>query len=82
MDGSVFNGSGTFTLFDTTSAASSVFDTSNVTITGLGDENVGWILEQGIEGSRNIIKLIVIPEPFSTALLSLGGLALILRRRK
>ncbi len=82
VDGSAFNGTGAFTLLETTSNAASTFNMSNVTITGLGAENVGWTLEQGIDGSKNIITLNVIPEPSSAALLGLGGLALILRRRK
>ena len=55
------------------------------TIAGLGAEGVGWTLDitNNAPGTgRDSIVLTVLPEPSSTALLGLGGLALMLRRKR
>mgnify|MGYP006114201715 CR=1 FL=1 len=85
VDGSAFVLSGapqTFTLMETTTAGLSNFNTANVNITGLGDEGLGYTFQQYQDGGRNYIELTVLPEPSSAALLGLGGLALMLRRKR
>ena len=85
VDGSAFVLSGapqTFTLMETTTNALSNFNTANVNITGLGDEGLGYTFQQYQDGGRNYIELTVLPEPSSAALLGLGGVALLLRRRR
>jgi hypothetical protein len=85
VDGSAFVLSGapqTFTLMETTTTAFSNFNTANVNITGLGDEGLGYTFQQYQDGGRNYIELTVLPEPSSAALLGLGGVALLLRRRR
>jgi len=85
VDGSAFVLSGapqTFTLMETTTTALSNFNTANVNITGLGDEGLGYTFQQYQDGGRNYIELTVLPEPSSAALLGLGGVALLLRRRR
>ncbi|WP_435896133.1 PEP-CTERM sorting domain-containing protein [Oceaniferula spumae] len=58
--------------------------TNSITVTGLsGDLVVDGLNRDGaIRGSVAGFQIVEVPEPSSTALLGLGGLALILRRRK
>jgi|GEM_PF-1776321 hypothetical protein len=85
VDGSSYTGGvASFTLFDGHGAGNTP-DASNFTISGLGDEGVGWTLDitNNPNGPLNdTVILNVIPEPSTTILLGLGGLALILRRKK
>ena len=84
VDGSAFNGIGSFTLFDG-NAAGNPPPPGSFTITGLGAEGVGWTLDitnNTNPGPNDTIVLTVLPEPSSTALLGLGGLALMLRRKR
>ena len=72
-------GADTFTLIDWTNGSGSqaLLDGANQTITG-GSGNLIW------DDTNKAIQLNIaaVPEPSSAALLGLGGLALILRRRK
>ena len=75
-----------YTLFNG-NAAGNTPSAGNFTIAGLGAEGVGWTLDitNNASGGANdtvVLNVIAVPEPSSTALLGLGGLALILRRRK
>jgi hypothetical protein len=87
VDGSSYTGgAASFTLINGNEYGNTP-DVSNFTISGLGDEGVGWTLDitnnPGGSGLGNdIVILNVIPEPSTTILLGLGGLALILRRKK
>lgn len=87
VDGSSYTGgAASFTLINGNEHGNTP-DASNFTISGLGDEGVGWTLDitnnPGGSGLGNdIVILNVIPEPSTTILLGLGGLALILRRKK
>ena len=85
VDGSSYTGgAASFTLFDGHGAGNTPA-ASNFTITGLGDEGVDWTLDitNNPNGPLNdTVILNVIPEPSTTILLGLGGLALILRRKK
>lgn len=45
-------------------------------------DGTGFLLESGTTTAFSDVSITVVPEPSSTALLGLGGLALILRRRK
>jgi hypothetical protein len=84
VDGSGFSGIGSFTLFDG-SAAGNTPPPGSFTITGLGAEGVGWTLDitnNTNPGPNDTIVLTVLPEPSSTALLGLGGLAMMLRRKR
>ena len=58
------------------------FDASLFTLNDSGFINpkVGWSLE--ISGNDLVLNAVFVPEPSSTALLGLGGLALILRRKR
>ena len=61
------------------------FDIDGVQVAGFGAafaNGNGEYLEFTGTSSAGSLTLVAIPEPFSTALLGLGGLALILRRRK
>ena len=84
VDGSAFDGIGSFTLID--SESNGAMPTADkFTIAGLGAEGVGWTLDitNNAPGTgRDSIVLTVLPEPSSTALLGLGGLALMLRRKR
>jgi len=87
VDGSSYTGgAASFTLINGNEHGNTP-DASNFTISGLGDEGVGWTLDitNNLGGSglgNDIVILNVIPEPSTTILLGLGGLALILRRKK
>lgn len=87
VDGSSYTGgAASFTLINGNEHGNTP-DASNFTISGLGDEGVGWTLDitnnPGGSGLGNdTVILNVIPEPSTTILLGLGGLALILRRKK
>ena len=52
------------------------------TLTGLNTDGAGNLVVTVADGAISAAILTAIPEPSSTALLSFGGLALILRRRK
>ena len=58
------------------------FDASLFTLndSGFSNPKVGWSLE--ISGNDLVLNAVFVPEPSSTALLGLGGLALILRRKR
>lgn len=85
VDGSLYSviaGPQTYELFNTTITAASTFDLGNVNISGFA-HYYDVSFEQVTEGSRSIKRLVIMaPEPSSTALLGLGGLALMLRRKR
>jgi fibronectin-binding autotransporter adhesin len=58
------------------------FDASLFTLndSGFSNPKVGWSLE--ISGNDLVLNAVFVPEPSSTALLGLGGLALMLRRKR
>lgn len=61
---------------------SAQFQTANVTIAGLGEEGntgYGYILTQD---ANDVYLTVFVPEPSSAALLGLGGVALMLRRKR
>ncbi|WP_309489778.1 PEP-CTERM sorting domain-containing protein [Oceaniferula flava] len=69
---------GTWTLMELEGAA--------ITDEGLelaaGDEAAGWSFTVDNSGPNGLLTVTYVPEPSSTALLGLGGLALLMRRRK
>jgi len=82
VDGSAYSlaSDATFDLLNSTSAAGSF--TGSQAISGFA-HYYDVTFEQVIEGGRRIERLVVMaPEPSSTALLGLGGLALMLRRKR
>ena len=70
----------TFTLIDA-AGGYTAFDTNNITVNGFGTEGADYTLTQDLAGSGDLV-LTVVPEPSSTALLGLGSLGLLLRRRR
>ena len=86
----LIDGTETWTTEETitqTPGANSGFIQENVVIDQAGDVKVRVILDAGaVNGSSfdlmSVTDFTPVPEPSSTALLGLGGLALILRRRK
>ena len=87
VDGSGYTGGAdSFTLFDGNASGNTPEDgAAAFTIAGLGAEGVGWTLDitnNTNPGPNDTIVLTVLPEPSSTALLGLGGLAMMLRRKR
>ncbi len=86
----VINGTETWTTAESiaqTGAANSGFIQENVVIDQAGDVKVRIVMDAGSGNGSSFDLMSVtdftpVPEPSSTALLGLGGLALILRRRK
>ena len=73
-----------FNLINTTNLFDGEFQASNITIVGLGEEGntgYGYILTQD-QASDDIFITVFVPEPSSAALLGLGGVALMLRRKR
>jgi hypothetical protein len=83
VDGSLYTGgSGDFVLIDTYSnGLLSTF--SSPTVTGFSSGyNVQLVQDNGDTDDRIYLSITAVPEPSSTALLGLGGLALMLRRKR
>jgi len=86
VDGSAYSGgAGSYTLVDSNNFGA-MMSAGSIAVTGLGTEGIDYnVVITDIAGGgvgRDTIILNVVPEPSSTALLGLGGLALVLRRRK
>jgi len=61
VDGAAFaGGSGTFTLFDAANL-NLLADPANITVTGLGEEGVGWAIEQDQANGRDWVQLRIFP---------------------
>lgn len=88
VDGSAFNGNGSFTLFDSNEFGA-MMDATDITVSGLGVEGVDWTLDitdvAGGSGLRDTVVLNVlnvVPEPNSVALLGVACVGLLFRRRR
>ncbi|NDV62078.1 hypothetical protein G0Q06_06435 [Puniceicoccales bacterium CK1056] len=84
IDGSAYaGGPGTFTLI-TASNISNDFSTSNLTVTGLGDEGTGWNWLADMDGSGgDSLAIQVVPEPSVVAIyFGLFALGLVSWRRR
>ncbi|MFC4994127.1 PEP-CTERM sorting domain-containing protein [Rubritalea tangerina] len=69
----------TYTLVDNIANAYTNFDQSNFIVNGL-DPSMSAVLNQNADSIS--VSIVAVPEPTSAALLSLAGLALVMRRRK
>lgn len=68
---------------DKTGGPSDGWITENIAINQTGDVKIRWINTSGGGGqSIDDVSITAVPEPSAAALLGLGGIALILRRRK
>jgi hypothetical protein len=89
VDGTAYTGpylsSGTkFTLINGSNLLGQEIDSANISIVGLGQEgntDYGYTLTQD-QVSDDVFLTVYVPEPSSTALLGLGGLAMMLRRKR
>ena len=85
VDGSSFDGSGSFELFNigAHNSIDSTFNMANVVVSGF-DAGTTWTLAQEDVGGRSLVTLVVVPEPGTYALIG-GFLALgyvMVRRRR
>ena len=84
IDGSAYTGgTQTFDLLSSTDGAGA-FTTRGLSVSGFNASEYNTAFEQVTEGGRRIERLVVtaVPEPSSFSLLGLGGLALMMSRRK
>ncbi len=75
--GNVIAANDAVTLDDLVGANGPSLDFSDITVTNIGDNEAGIALQ-----TMTFATAVAVPEPSSSALLGLGGMALLLRRRK